>query len=145
MTELTTAHAIHTSSAKPRVGCSPWKTLWFRMWYASVGAMNHKNHITRIVMQICPWSGLSISSVSCNYFYTCKVRIINIRVNTIINHPRAVVALASELSATTRKDVNSPADLLRCNAEVMLCLVLLIHYLYSGHYYSIVCGAKWDH
>lgn len=107
--------------------------------------MNHKNYITRIVMQICPWSGLSISPVSCNYFYTCKVRIINIRVNIIINHPRAALALASELSAATREDVNSRADLLRRIAEVTLCYVLLIHYLYSGHYYSIVCGAKWDH
>lgn len=79
-------------------------------------------------MQICPWSGLSISSVSCNYFYTCKVRIINIRVNTIINHPRAALASASELSATTREDINSQADLLRCTAEVMLCCELLIHY-----------------
>lgn len=72
------------------------------------------------------------------------MQIINIRVNTIINHPRAAAA-ASELSATTREDVNSQADLLRRSAEVMLCHVLLIHYSYSGHYYSIVCGAKWDH
>lgn len=70
------------------------------------------------------------------------MRIINIRVNTIINHPRAAVAAASELSATTSEDVNSQADLLCRNAEVMLCDVLLIHYSYSGHYYSIVCGAK---
>lgn len=51
-------------------------------------------------------------------------------------------AAASELSAATREDVNSQADLLRRNAKVMLCDVLLIHYSYSGHYYSIVCGAK---
>lgn len=88
--------------------------------------MNHKNHIPGIVMQICPWSGPSISSVNRNYFYTCKVRTINIRVNTIINHPRATAA--SELFSMTHKDANSYAvcPVHHCNAPWLVVDSLFI-------------------
>lgn len=70
-----------------------------------VGTMNHKNHITSIVMHIYPWSDPSISSINHNYFYTCKVRIINIRVTVTIYHPCATAD--SELFLMTPKDVNN--------------------------------------
>lgn len=106
-------------------------------------AMNHKNHISGIVMHICPWSGPSISSISRNYFHTCKVRIINIRVNTIINHPCATAA--SELLPDDSQGREQSRRLLAPRAAAMHRDLLLIHYSYLGHYYSIVCGAKWDH
>lgn len=109
---------VHTRicSLKPKRGQNEAHAVgWDVMRYYGC-TMNHKNHITGIVMHICPWSGPSISPINHNYFYTCKVRIINIRVNTIINHPCATAA--SELFLMTHKDVNSYAvcPVHHCNA-----------------------------
>lgn len=88
--------------------------------------MNHKNHITGIVMHICPWSGPSISSINHNHFYTCKVRIINIRVTTMINHLYAPAA--SEHFLMTHKDVNNYAvcTVHHCNAPWLVVDSLFI-------------------
>lgn len=55
-------------------------------------AMNHKTHITGIVMHILPRSSLSVSPINHNYVYTCKIQVINIRVTTVINYPCATSA-----------------------------------------------------
>lgn len=79
--------------------------------------MNHKNHITGIVMHICPWSWLSISPIKHNHFYTCTVRIINIRVTTMINYPCATTVL--EFFLMTHKDINNytVCPVHHCNAQ----------------------------
>lgn len=119
---------VHTRicSLKPKRGQNEAHAVgWDVMRYYGC-TMNHKNHITGIVMHICPWSGPSISPINHNYFYTCKVRIINIRVNTIINHPCATAA--SELFLMTHKDVNSYAvcPVHHCNAPWLVVDSLFI-------------------
>lgn len=68
---------------------------------------NYSNHITGIVAHKFAQSCPSISFLNRNYYDKCKVWIIRIRVNTVINHACAVAPPQPLLMIL--KDVNGEA------------------------------------
>lgn len=87
--------------------------LYINKWICSSKAEQGQTHahtaavpwIMRTILHICPPSGPSISSINHNYFFTCKVRIINTHVTAVINRPCA--AAAPRLFWMTHKDTNN--------------------------------------
>lgn len=69
--------------------------------------LNYSNHIAGIVEHNFPHSCPSMSSMNRNYYDTCKVWSIRIRVNTVINHSCAMAPLHALLMIL--KDVNGEA------------------------------------
>lgn len=125
--ELTGGHlCTYINSSKAERGQKDTHTVGWSVIQHYGCTMNHKNFITGTVMHICPWSGPSISSINHNYFHTCKVRIINICVTTMINHPCATAV--SELFLMTHKDVNNytVCPVHHCNAPWLVVDSLFI-------------------
>lgn len=121
-----TCRCLYTCSWKAERGQNEAHiVLW--MWCGTTAVLWIKRIILQaLLMHICPWFGASISSINHNYFYTCKVQIINIRVTMMMYHPCATAA--SKLLLMTHKDVNNYTvySVHHCNAPWLVVDSLFI-------------------